>query len=337
MSTLPERDRSISPWLTAEASDPAPERLLNVSRTRIRATRQRRVWWATWGISNPPVPAAPIAAATAVLILAAITVSLIPVFDGDHAPGVAPLSPSPSPSRQQTDRPSASPSPRQSPRPSSSPAVSSPEPSTPVGLASAPTSPFPVFHRFPELNDTVFGRFAATVAGVRLTFDISTPGWHPSAMSGQYDGGVIRGPDFEDSFGFWSPNVVMSDPCDSESGRPVGPTAADLATAIASIPGVDVVAPTNATVDGHKAKYLEVTVPADLVCPGSDDQTAVTLWRFGDLHSGMGHAFGPGHRILVWIVDVDGARIFIEANMSPIDVTVTVRDIREIVDSIRFE
>jgi hypothetical protein len=45
MKTNPERDRSISAWLEAEAPDRAPQELLEASRDRIRMTQQRRSYW----------------------------------------------------------------------------------------------------------------------------------------------------------------------------------------------------------------------------------------------------------------------------------------------------
>jgi hypothetical protein len=45
MTTDPDRDRSISRWLEAEAPDRAPDELLEASRDRIRTTQQHRPFW----------------------------------------------------------------------------------------------------------------------------------------------------------------------------------------------------------------------------------------------------------------------------------------------------
>ena len=93
MSTRPDHDRSISAWLVAEAADRAPERLLETSRGRIRATRQRRAWWPAWRILDMNTYAKLAIGVAAVAVVAVVGINLL-VGTGGGVGGSSTVSPS---------------------------------------------------------------------------------------------------------------------------------------------------------------------------------------------------------------------------------------------------
>jgi hypothetical protein len=158
---------------------------------------------------------------------------------------------------------------------------------------------------------------------------------------------VLRGRAFNESLGFWEPDRVGINACDTEAHRPVGPTVADLAEAIKALPGVQVTGPVATTVGGRPAAQLEVAVDASACpeqsgdCGGSPCTTVGYLWgREGDIYptqAGLQHGFLTEARILLWIVDVDGARIVIEGDLVPSEGPGFEEAVRRLVDSITFE
>jgi hypothetical protein len=149
--------------------------------------------------------------------------------------------------------------------------------------------------------------------------------------------GFLRGTDFEESVGFWNPERITTEACLPRRWRHVGPSVRDLADAIVAIPDIDVRGPKPVSVGGRRAVYLDVRVPAD-ACRN------FVLWR-DKAHpnsvdppprwdSALGHTMSPGARVLVWIVDVDGTRVVIQANLVPSATRDFERAVRRIVDSI---
>jgi hypothetical protein len=127
---------------------------------------------------------------------------------------------------------------------------------------------------------------------------------------------------------------IYADPCASSEGLidpPVGSTVDDLATAFAGLPGL------NATVEevffsGYSGKYVELAPsdPIDGWCSGD-----AVLW---DLPNGEQRP-GPGPFGLVraWIVDVDGDRLVMSAEVRSAASTSDGAGLQQIVDSIQIE
>jgi hypothetical protein len=140
---------------------------------------------------------------------------------------------------------------------------------------------------------------------------------------------------------FWDPANVYADPCAQVPlSPPTGPAAADLAKAIAAEHGRYLTGPLDVTVGGRAAKTLVLTLPDTLGCVPKD----FYLWygeSEGDQCLGTNacgrYATAPGDTIRVWVVDVDGARVFIEAETRKDAGPELQREIQQIVDSIRFE
>jgi hypothetical protein len=273
MSTR-DSDRSISAWLIAEAPDRAPGQLITDTRERLRTTRQRRALWPAWRSYARNRISIPVTAATA----AAVAIALVIVVNVMPASNDAGRSAPPSLSPTQTSGPDRSP-----------PAFTFPGP-----------GPLPI------------GDYGANVNGVSFIFSVPLNGWASSAtIEGRLDNDYYPG---AASIRFWDPDNVYSDPCTHTPRTPhVGPSAADLAIAMTTIPGTVAAGPIDTTVGGFPAKYLMLTIKNDIGCrPDS-----FYLWY----SEGEGSSNGPrwpiarGSTIRVWILDIDGVRFVIDSDV----------------------
>ena len=193
------------------------------------------------------------------------------------------------------------------------PIVASPSPSTtPTPSAIAIGSPAPTVI-FPPAGPLAAGRHTLTEGG--MTFSIQVPnGWSSSGANCSScvtdDGWLQRGPETTDPGSVWAPvwsvDGVVADPCTRAAG-PSAQTATELADAVASLPGTDLVtAPEDVTVGGYPAKHVVIKVRDDIACsPGK-----FFMWGVGGVFR---FATGLGETNRVWIVDVDGTRFWFEA------------------------
>ena len=205
-----------------------------------------------------------------------------------------------------------------------------------AGSVTTAPSPSTASDLFPESigpdGDLRIGRHQATVEGVPLTFSVSTRGWEPQL--GFYISKSTVGSQGAEATVRWTtfPNGRKTDSCPGLLSVGPRPTAAQLATAVATSPGVDLVAgPSDVLVGGLAAKSVALTVRDDVGCDPGFFYTYEPL---------MGGALWtdtqPGDAIMVWIVDVDGTLVFIEAQHKDAGPAVE-QEIREIVESVRFE
>jgi hypothetical protein len=136
--------------------------------------------------------------------------------------------------------------------------------------------------------------------------------------------------------GFYQVEDVYADPCRWERGMmpAIGPSAADLAAALARQPDRAATTPTDVELDGFNGKKVRLHVPSDV------DFSECSVPRFPSMAEfrswpGRFHQ-GPGQVDEVWILDVDGERLVIDAWWFPqtsADERVKVIDI---VESIRI-
>src|SRR5262245_8986465 len=103
------------------------------------------------------------------------------------------------------------------------------------------------------------------------------PGSPGPAAARWRDGGIyiskdVLGPQEADAVVFWTsfPDGDHADPCANRLSRPIGPSAADLAGAVATAPGTKLVTgPSDVSVGGHPAKHVVLTVREEVGCdPG---------------------------------------------------------------------
>ena len=136
---------------------------------------------------------------------------------------------------------------------------------------------------------------------------------------------------------YWTsyPDGDHADPCGRVLDSPIGPTAADLAAAVSTAPGTELVSgPSDVTLGGRPAKHVVLTVLAHVGC----DPGFFFRWRDRD-GGALWTTTGVGATIRVWIVDVHGTRLFIAAasTRGTAGRSDVEEQIQKIVGSIRFE
>ncbi len=125
---------------------------------------------------------------------------------------------------------------------------------------------------------------------------------------------------------------VYADPCEWGGGTvqpPVGPTVDDLATALADQPQRGDAVPTDVSIGGHDGKMIELTVPDDIDFADCD-QNEFRSW------TGRNHQ-GPGQVDRVYILDVEGQRVVIDAHHLPGISEAVVAEQQAIVESLQFK
>lgn len=166
-------------------------------------------------------------------------------------------------------------------------------------------------------------------------------GWpHPASVNRS-----VWGSQGAEAIIFWTsfPDAEYADPCANLLGPPVPQSAADLAAAVAAAPGTELVTgPSDVTIGGYRAKHVVLTVRENLGCdPGFfytwQPTPGGALWLRTEV----------GDTVRVWIVDVDGTLLFIEAETreqaghdlekSRSRLEDLERQIYQIIDSIRFD
>jgi hypothetical protein len=218
-------------------------------------------------------------------------------------------------------------------------AALSPRPS-PTGLSGpSPTSGAAVYPPGYEIPPD--DRQSLSVDGIPFSFSVPTESWMPGIQDSDllprslYIGKSVEGGQAAEAVVFWTafPNGVDADPCGSLLSPEIGPSTSELAAAMSTAPGTDLFAsPLDVTLGGHEAKLVVLTVREDLGCdPGYfftwPDECWGECWVFTD----------PGDTISVWIVEVNGTRVVIEAETKAIADSELEQEVQQIVESIRFE
>jgi hypothetical protein len=135
---------------------------------------------------------------------------------------------------------------------------------------------------------------------------------------------------------FWDVAQVYPTPC-KWKGKPMvdpGPDVNGLASALAAQPHRNATAPTDIELGGFEGKYLELSVPSGVNFADCDE---------GYFESWTANGWGsdryqqrPGQVDRLWILDVDGERLVIDASTLS-DATAEDRaELERVVDSIRF-
>ena len=297
MTASRDTERLIRAFLDEGVTE-LPERVYDVVRSDIDRTHQRVVI-GPWRTPDMNTFAKFAIAAAAVLVVAFVGWNLLP---GDTGRGGTPgVSPSPSVT--------ASPSIAASPSPSPSPSD---------------------YAFFPD-GSIEAGRHSMILSGKSLTVDMPS-GWT------SHLGFRLYKQSGEAAFIFWTPapTNVYADPCAHEPlDPPAGDTPAELAAAVSSIPGTNLVGgPSDITIGGHPAKLVSIRVREDVDCvPGE-----FSLWY--QQESGPASGRFPdalGDTINVWIIDVDGAIVWIDGSWSVNTTPALQAEMRQIVESIQFE
>jgi len=308
MTTPRDPDGQILAFL-AEGQNDLPDRTYDAIRSEIDRTRQRVVI-GPWREPRMNSIAKIAIAAAAVVIVAVVGINLMPGSGGITGGVAATASPSPSP----TATPSPTPAPTPTPLPTATP---------------PPTAPPRVL---PPTGALAIGRHELTTNGTPFTLELTTPDWN----SGEYgfDRGGNVGPD-DAWLLFWNdpPIGVFEVPCAGVKSPPAA-SLADLADAVAAMPGTDLVeGPTDVTVGGYPAKHVVFTIRDDIGCPPD----TFDLW-YGVGGSGNArYASATGSTIRVWAIDVNGSIVWIDGETYKGAGAKLGVEIQQIIDSIQFE
>ena len=253
-----------------EGATALPDRVLDNVLDQLPATPQRRSLWPARRLREMNTPIRLALAAAAVVVVAVVGINLLSRTDG-VAPG-------------------ATPGPSSTPLPTASPT------GTPASYAE-PTFLTPGSYTI-----------SATATDPGYTFTVAD-GWE-SRFAVIWKG---RGGPGETAFGLWSVADVYADPCHWQQSLldpPLGPTVADLATALLDQgPGAPPV--TDVTFGGYPAKKVDLLVPADL------DVVTCDLGKFRrfrtpgerDTDSPVVPAVQVRGRVdVMYIFDIDGVR-----------------------------
>ena len=231
------------------------------------------------------------------------------------------------------------------------PGSSSSVPTEPVGSAAVPGStaaaiasvyPFPdcqapdseICRDFGPIVESLPGRHPIVVDGIRFTFAIPAAGWE------QFGGialtkSTVRGQAAEAML-YWTayPSGTIAKRCWRSLGDETGSTLEDATNAIrGSTLGVDVVvAPADTSVGSRPARTIEVVVTEDAGCDvGFFHAFSMPSW------GALWWAVDIGTVIRVWVVDVDGKRLFIAGETKPDAGSAVDAEIWQIVASIVFD
>lgn len=293
MSTDRGVTRSVRSWLEDGATE-LPDRVLDAVLDQLPATPQRRAtWWPTRRFADMNNAAKLGLAAAVVVVVAALLGFNYLVAPNIGGPGLG--DPSPTPSLDPTPTPAA----------------------------------------LPEAGPMAIGRHSLILAGVPFSIDIRTNGW---VSNGQF--GIDKGePDAPGSAGFifWTHTAadnVYADPC---TQTPLSPpptrTSADLAAAVAAVPGTELVTgPTEVTVGGFPAHHVAITIPATGCRPDE-----FHLWYDEDTPGDSRFATRVTSTIYTWIIDVNGTLVWIDGETYANSEPESAQEIQQIIDSIQFE
>jgi hypothetical protein len=137
-------------------------------------------------------------------------------------------------------------------------------------------------------------------------------------------------------FGISLVDNVYVDPCHPHLGLrdpPIGPTPADLAEALTSVPGWEVTAISDVTMDGFTGKHVKLIAPADASACYQEEAMLLPT-RTWPLFFAAVRANEP---MELWILDVQGTRLVIHAGSEPNASAAELAELHAVIDSIRIE
>ena len=158
----------------------------------------------------------------------------------------------------------------------------------------------------PEYVFTKEGRYAVRLTP-ELVYEVDAPD-----MWEVYRGRYFSTSDFSGGTGVFSVDGPVTEawlpahPCRDRALVPVGPTARDLADALAAQPVLEVTRPKPVSIAGGRGVYVEVSIP-DRVSPSACEQGEVALFTTTRRREDWWD-LSAGEAMTYWILDVDGQR-----------------------------
>ena len=221
-------------------------------------------------------------------------------------------------------------------------AATAPTPRSSPVTTTVPT-PAPVLG--PGVTALTAGTHAAQVMGTGIY-----PGYSVAVPPGWFDLGghfIITGPT-EPVLGLsvWDVGEVFRDPCHWQGqGFDPGASVEDLVAALVAQKLRNATTPTDVTLARYAGKYLEWSVPADLKSSTWTDFDACDIEPSNGHHNfvswlgnGMGERYEqvPGQVDRLWVLDVNGQRLVVDATYSPDTSQGDRAELEQVVDSLRF-
>lgn len=216
---------------------------------------------------------------------------------------------------------------------------------TPAAVTSqaSPSTGAPAANPSDEPAET--GRVVAQVLGSGNFpgYSVEAPsGW--SASDGHFvvksSGGVI-------GLSVWDVTQVARDPCQWQGQMyDPGPAVDDLVQALVAQRLRNATTPTDVTLAGYPGQYLEWSVPADMVVTGDADFAGCSVEPSNghrDFRSWLSSAGGSRYQQVagqvdrLWVLDIDGQRLVVDATYSPDTTEVDQAELGQVAESLRFE
>ena len=210
-----------------------------------------------------------------------------------------------------------------------------------------------------SMPSTGSGTSSATPAASPTPIETGTVGLHHVIGGGQYPGYELEVPtgwSAGDEFtihpdpevmgvSVWDVGEVPRDPCRWKgSMSDPGPTVDDLVAALVAQRYRHTSAPAPVTLGGAEGVHLRWTVPADWTVTGDADFEGCDDPGNGhqDFVSWLGDGRGeryqqvPGQVDILWVLEVDGQRLVVDATYSPDSTDAEVAELLTVVESLRF-
>jgi hypothetical protein len=172
----------------------------------------------------------------------------------------------------------------------------------------------------------------------RVVMDLPS-GW--SGFKGQWVNKNLGGPGFA-GLTFWNVDEVYADGCHWQRPRLApGRGVDELASVLAHRPLRNATGPVDVTLAGYNGKYMVWSVPDDIdfadcdVDPG-DGVHYFESWT-ASIVGGDRYQQGPGQEDELWILDINGQRLVIDATHMPGTSMADVAELHSIMRTIRFE
>jgi hypothetical protein len=143
----------------------------------------------------------------------------------------------------------------------------------------------------------------------------------------------------------WDVSVVFRDPCHWKGqGYDPGPSVDELVAALLAQPMRNASTPSGVILDGYSGMYLEWSVPTDLRSSSFSnfDDCDLDSDGYNDFNSWLGNGMGnryeqvPGQVDRLWVLDVNGQRLVVDATYSPDTTQVDREELERVVQSLHF-
>jgi hypothetical protein len=284
MTGRSDSDLVIAAWLTDEARDGAPERLIEATRRQLERTNQRRALWPAWRLS--PMNARIAAGAAVVVIAVAAGIIVLPRWsESGQNPTPSPASPSPGPTTS-----------------ASTSAAGIPLDGATVGSGGLAPGRYLIGEPFP----------------VPLTLTIPD-GWDIWLVAPDR-AGLLAWTESEPGSGwplaFWIVDEVEAGTCGSEQAAAVGSSATDFVDAMTSVAGYEMTEPVPVTVGGYDGWRVGVapgTCAGDTLFSTAADRFAIAE---GELYQ-VSALDVDGQLVVITSADFPGTTAFEETYRSP--------------------